>query len=171
MSADEPLPARAGSATSEQATHVVTCFVMRRDHGVDEVLIVRRSDRVRTYRGRWAGVSGYVEPGVTPEKQAYVELWEEAHLAPADVMLLRAGAPLPVQDAEQSLSWVVHPFLFLIEAPARIQIDWEAHESRWVAPGDIAGLQTVPGLASALARVYPPDGADAGAEPPHEPDV
>lgn len=171
MSPNETPATASGGDTSEQVTHVVTCFVMRRDRGRDEVLVVRRSDRVRTYRGRWAGVSGYVEPGVTPEAQAYVELREEVHLTPPDTRLLRAGVPLPVQDAAEGLSWVVHPFLFLATAPEQVQIDWEAHESRWVAPGDIAGLQTVPGLASALARVYPPDGADAGAEPPHEPDV
>jgi 8-oxo-dGTP diphosphatase len=164
MSPDETPPAPSGGAMSERATQVVTCFVLRRDRGQDEVLIVRRSDRVRTYRGRWAGVSGYVEPGVTPEAQAYIELREEARLAPADVKLLRAGAPLPVQDAEQGLSWVVYPFLFLTSVPERIHTDWEAHESRWVAPAEIPGLPTVPGLAAALAQVYALDDAGRGAD-------
>ena len=36
-------------------THVVTCFLVRTgSRGHDEVLILRRSGRVRTYRGRWA---------------------------------------------------------------------------------------------------------------------
>ena len=42
-------------------THVVTCFLLRRTRDGDEILLVRRSQRVRTYRGSWASVSGYVE--------------------------------------------------------------------------------------------------------------
>ena len=36
---------------------VVTCFLR---HGT-EMLLVRRSDAVSSYRGRWGGVSGYAE--------------------------------------------------------------------------------------------------------------
>jgi 8-oxo-dGTP diphosphatase len=146
-------------------THVVTCFVLRRDRGRDEVLVVRRSERVRTYRGRWAGVSGYVEPGVTAQAQAYVELREETRLAPADLTLLQVGTPLPVRDDEGGLSWVVHPFLFLVAAPERIQTDWEAREMQWVVPGEIERLETVPGLAEAFARVYPPHAQRSDATP------
>ncbi len=142
-----------------EATHVVTCFVSRRDRGRDELLLVRRSDRVRTYRGHWAGISGYVEPGVTSHEQAYVELREETGLGREDVTLLRTGTPLPVRDAAEGLSWVVHPFLFLVTNPERIKTDWEASEMRWVAPSEIASLETVPGLREALARVYPPEGS------------
>lgn len=146
------------------ATHVVTCFILRNDRGRDEVLLVRRSDHVRTYRGRWAGVSGYVEPGVSPHDQAYVELREETQLSPEDVRLLAEGAPLPVIDKAQGLSWVVHPFLFQIGAPEHIQTDWEAQATQWMAPGEVANLATVPGLADALALVYPVGGARSGRE-------
>jgi 8-oxo-dGTP diphosphatase len=152
---------RPGASTDGDAraepTPVVTCFVVRRDRGIDELLLVRRSERVRTYRGRWAGVSGYIEPGVTPLEQAYVELREEARLAETDLALVRTGTPLPVHDAAAGLEWVVHPFLFLVMAPERIEIDWEAQEMRWVAPDEVPKLETVPGLVEALARVYPPD--------------
>lgn len=146
-------------------THVVTCFVLRRDRGFDELLLVRRSERVRTYRGRWAGVSGYVEPGATPLEQAYVELREEARLVETDLALLRVGTPLPVHDAAAGLEWVVHPFLFLVAAPERIQTDWEAQDMRWVAPDEVARLETVPGLVEALARVYPPDAQQSNSAP------
>jgi 8-oxo-dGTP pyrophosphatase MutT (NUDIX family) len=146
-------------------THVVTCFVLRRDRGLDELLLVRRSERVRTYRGRWAGVSGYVEPGATPLEQAYVELREETRLAKTDLTLLRVGAPLPVHDAAAGVGWMVHPFLFLVTAPERIQTDWEAQDMRWVAPDVVAKLETVPGLVEALARVYPPDARQSTSAP------
>lgn len=137
-------------------THVVTCFLLRRDRGHDAVLLARRSDRVRTYRGAWAAISGYVEPGVAPLEQAYQEIREETGLQREDVTLLRTGAPLAFRDADIAQDWVVHPFLFLALRPDVAQHDWEAHEFAWTAPEALASLHTVPQLAEALARVYPP---------------
>lgn len=136
-------------------THVVTCFLLRRTPGGDEILLVRRSQRVRTYRGSWAGVSGYVEPGVTPLDQAYTEVSEEAGLDRAAVHLMRAGEPVSVHDAGLAQNWVVHPFLFALAPGAKPRTDWEATEHRWVYPSEIERFRTVPGLAEALARVYP----------------
>lgn len=143
-------------SNTQGPTHVVTTFLLRRDAGRDEMLLVRRSPRVRTYRGAWAGISGYVEPGVTPLEQAYTELREETGLERGDLTLLRAGEPIAVDDAKSGLSWVVHPFLFALNNTAQIRTDWEATEHRWISPADIAGYETVPKLAEALAAVYPP---------------
>ncbi|HEX6818483.1 MAG TPA: NUDIX domain-containing protein [Ktedonobacterales bacterium] len=153
-----PIPGHATpSISSGQPTHVVTAFLLRADRGKAEILLVRRSERVRTYRGAWAGVSGYLEPGVTPLEQAYTELREEVALPAEAVQLLREGEPLDVRDEAQGLAWVVHPFLFALPQPDRIHTDWEASEHRWVTPDELARLPTVPMLAEALARVYPED--------------
>lgn len=139
-----------------EPTHVVTCFLLRQDHGGDLVLLARRSDRVRTYRGAWGAISGYVEPSVSPLEQAYQEISEETGLARVDVALLREGEPLPFRDEAIEQDWVVHPFLFQALRPDAAQRDWEAHEFAWTPPTAVAGLTTVPKLAEALARVYPP---------------
>jgi 8-oxo-dGTP diphosphatase len=126
------------------------------------VLLVKRSERVRTYRGAWAGVSGYLEPGVTPLEQAYTEIREETGLGRDAVRLLNEGKPLPVEDRAQGLSWVVHPFLFALDDPAALRTDWEATDHTWVRPDDLASYATVPMLTEAFAHVYPPPGsADA----------
>ena len=145
-------------------THVVTCFVLRRDRGCDELLLVRRSERVGSYQGAWAGVSGFVEPGVTPLDQAYTELREEASLERADLRLLRAGAPVAVDDAALGRHWVVHPFLFAVADPDRIRTDWEATEHQWAPPDALAHLTTVPKLAETLASVYPPEPPGAASD-------
>jgi ADP-ribose pyrophosphatase YjhB (NUDIX family) len=145
----------AAAGASAEPTHVVTSFLLRSDRGRDEILLVQRSQRVRTYRGAWGGVSGYLEPGVTPLEQAYTEIAEETSLPRDTVRLLREGQPLAFRDEALAQSWVVHPFLFALDAPDRIQTDWEATTSRWVAPEEVAVLPTVPMLAVALALVYP----------------
>ncbi len=133
---------------------VVTCFLLRRSSGDDEVLLLRRSQQVGTYRGRWAGISGYIEE-TDPLTQAYTEMEEEAGLAREDVQLLRSGEPLEVVDAEAERRWIVHPFLFEVREPARIRADWEHSETRWIRPQDISHYETVPQLAETLMRVYP----------------
>lgn len=146
----------------EEATHVVTCFVLRSHEGHDEVLLAQRSQQVRTYRGAWAGISGYVEPGVEPVEQAYTELQEEAGLAREDVELRRTGKPVAFRDEAIAQSWVVHPFLFRLIRPDNLRSDWEAERFQWYPPAEVASLPTVPRLAEALAHVYPmgPDGGE-----------
>jgi len=127
---------------------VVTCFL----ESDGEILLLRRSEQVGTYQGRWAGVSGYIEK--TPDKQALVEIAEETGLDGEDIKLVRKGKPLEIEDEELGVRWVVHPFLFHINDRNKVKIDWEHKETRWIDPGDIDDYQTVPMLRETLARVY-----------------
>jgi 8-oxo-dGTP diphosphatase len=138
-----------------QQREVVTCFLLRAGPGsTDEVLILRRSGRVGTYRGRWAGVSGYVE--AEPLAQARREIAEETGLGPEQATLLKVGEPLPFTDEELDVRWVVHPFLFRVAPDASITIDWEHVEARWIRPEELSNFDTVPRLKEAFDRVYPP---------------
>ena len=127
---------------------MVTCFL----ESNGEILVPRRSERVGTYQGRWAGVSGYIEK--TPDEQALTEIREETSLGPDDVKLIKKGEPLPVEDEKLGVRWLVHPYLFQIKDRCKVRIDWEHKESKWIDPGDIDSYQTVPMLKEALARVY-----------------
>ena len=133
---------------------VVTCFLLRRAAAGDEVLLLRRSQQVGTYRGRWAGVSGYLEEA-DPLAQAYREVEEETGLMREDVTLLRTGDPLEVVDTDAGRRWIVHPFLFEVRPDAQVRVDWEHTETRWVRPEEVLAFDTVPQLAETLTRVYP----------------
>lgn len=154
MSASED-PGETNPATVKGPTHVVTCFLLRRDRETDEVLLARRSERVRTYRGAWGAISGYIEETMTPLAQAYQEIGEETGLRPTEVTLLREGEPLAFRDTSISQDWVVHPFLFLALNPDAVRLDWEAQRFSWTPPEQVSILETVPMLAEALALVYP----------------
>jgi translation initiation factor 2B subunit (eIF-2B alpha/beta/delta family) len=49
----------------------------------------------------------------------------------------------------------VFPFLFELADGIEIKTDWETAEWGWFLPKEVAGLDTVPGLESALDRVWP----------------
>lgn len=151
-------------------TSVVTSFLLRQGQDGEEILLVRRSQRVRTYQGAWAGVSGYLEAGVTPVEQAYTELREEMGLDSSSVTLVKAGTPLLVEDGAQGLHWLVHPFLFTLHSQQDLRLDWEALEMRWVRPDDLRAYYTVPMLAEALAEVYPVQDVNPAPRPPTEAD-
>ncbi|HOK28773.1 MAG TPA: DUF126 domain-containing protein [Methanomassiliicoccaceae archaeon] len=117
--------------------HVVSCFLQ-----CDEkVLMLKRSDKVGTFKGHWAAVSGYVEEDETPRQTALKEVREELNMLEPE--LVRSGQPMRVRDGD--VIWVVHPFLFQTKERS-ITIDWEHTEFRWVSPSEMAGLNTVPGL-------------------------
>lgn len=132
---------------------VVTVFLLRRGPGGDRVLLLRRSGAVGTYRGRWAGVSGYLEDD--PLRQAMREVAEETGLGEEDVRLVRAGAPVYAPDPRLGRLWVVYPFLMEVRQGAQIRLDWEHVAARWVRPASVFLYPTVPRLPEALSAVYP----------------
>jgi 8-oxo-dGTP pyrophosphatase MutT (NUDIX family) len=134
------------SEQERPAKHVVTCFLLYDD----KVLILKRSDKVRTHKNKWAGVSGYIEPGETPEVTAMKEIREETGLSDDDVELVRTGEPLHVQD--DTTVWVVHPYLFKTRT-MNITIDWEHTEYRWILPEELQNFDFVVFLDHALSAV------------------
>ena len=134
------------SDSDPPAQHVVTCFLLYNER----ILILKRSDKVRTHKGKWAGVSGYIEPGETPEETAVKEIREETGLQEDDVELVRKGEPIHVQDG--SHVWVVHPYLFRTETD-KIIIDWEHTEYCWISPDELKDFDFVVFLDHTLQAV------------------
>ena len=130
--------------TALKQKKVVTSFI--RHQG--KILLLRRSEKVGSYKGRWAGVSGYLEES-SPLAQALKELYEETGLTESQVELVKSGRPLEVPDRELGICWLVHPFLFETAVPEKIRLDWEHVEMQWVEPVLLQQLPTVPKLAEA----------------------
>jgi 8-oxo-dGTP pyrophosphatase MutT (NUDIX family) len=129
----------------EGPIHVVTCFLRRGD----KVLILKRSRDVKTNKERWAGVSGYVEPGEEPLDTAYKEMVEEVSARPDQVRLVREVEGLTFVDQEHQTIWVVHPFLF-DDIDVDVTIDWEHTEYAWIEPDELEAYDTVASLRETL---------------------
>lgn len=130
-----------------EPTHVVTCFL--RNEG--EILLLRRSEKVGTYRGKWGGVAGHVEEN--PDESARTEIEEETGLLSA-CTLVRAGESFEFEDREVGTRWVVHPYLFDCER-RRVETDWETTEFEWVHPTELLRREEVPELWTSYERVAP----------------
>ena len=136
--------------SSPRPTPVVTNFLLRTDGPETRLLVVRRSGRVGSYNTRWAGISGFIEQGVSPEEQACTEIREETGLQRSQVRFLKRGAVVEHIDQEVGRHWLVHPFLVEVLEPEAIKLDWEAEEMRWIAPAELGSYETVPKLREAF---------------------
>ena len=130
---------------------VVTSFLLYNSL----ILILKRSSHVKTMKGRWAGVSGYIEGEEDPLDRALKEISEEVGLEKESLILIKRGEPVDSLDTiRKDVVWVVTPFLFRVNSP-QIQIDWEHEDYRWVSVDEIKDFETIPGLTKTLKRVLP----------------
>ena len=127
--------------------NVVTSFL---EHD-GKILILRRSDKVRTMKHKWAGISGYIESNETPLERALEEIEEEVGIKREDVKLTKAAEPLHVPDRELGILWVVHPHLFKTTS-TNVRLDWEHDQYKWIEPEEIANYDTVLMLKETLFR-------------------
>ncbi|MCP4601308.1 MAG: NUDIX pyrophosphatase [Proteobacteria bacterium] len=127
---------------------VVTGFLTKNQ----KILLLRRSSKVGTYKGQWAGVSGYIEVDEA-EQQAWTELDEELGIKPENAKLEVAGDPLEIADNPSGRIWLVHPFRFSLADNVEPRLDWEHVEMRWISPKQMREMETVPGLWEAWSKV------------------
>lgn len=127
---------------------VVTCLLLHEGR----LLLLKRSDRVSTYQGRWAGVSGYVEEGDELLERAYTEIHEETGLTREQVALERRASPVEFYDPEEGRRWRVHPFLFRA-LTSEVTIDWEHDDYAWITPAELDRYPTVPKLRETVHRL------------------
>jgi translation initiation factor 2B subunit (eIF-2B alpha/beta/delta family) len=147
-----------------EETHVVTVFLRHRG----DVLLLRRSDEVGSYAGRWGTVAGHVESedSAADEERAdgpaerdadaaaRREIREETGIDPDAVSLVRRGEAFAVADADLGTRWVVHPFLF--DCPTRkVTTNRESAEYDWASPTELLGRDTVPELWRSYRAVAP----------------
>jgi 8-oxo-dGTP diphosphatase len=153
----EPVRVDGAAGTVEvngvQEIRVVTSILERPD---GRILLLRRSERVGSFRGRWAGVSGYLEEA-TAEAQAYKEIREETGIDATGLALVARGRKVFARDGDRV--FVVHPFRFRVRG-SDVQLDWEHTESAWVDPAELSRRDVVPKLERVWRNVSRPE--DAG---------
>ena len=131
---------------------VVTCLLINEEA---ELLILKRSDKVKTYRGLWGGVAGYVEPGEEPYETALKEIQEEVGIEKDHIVLIDQGDTVNFTDIYEGnkYEWTIYPFVFKIRKNQKIQIDWEHLEYLWITPSEITRYDTVPHLKQTVSEL------------------
>lgn len=135
--------------SSSSRIDVVTAFLLNEN---DRILLLQRSQSVKTYKGRWAAVSGYLET-CDPLLQAEREIREETGLTEKTTLCIK-GRPVVVDDRENHNFWRVHPFRFRYSGVnSSITLNREHEDHKWISPNELPNYETVPKLPDAWRRV------------------
>ena len=132
--------------------NVVTVLLINDE---EKILILKRSNKVRTYKGLWGGVAGYIEENEKPYETALKEIKEEVGLENEDVKFLKKFDPISFTDIyeKKRYDWKIFSFLFKIKEKRKIKIDWEHSEYRWIAPSEIKKFDTVPHFKDIVSKL------------------
>ena len=127
-------------------TNIVTSFIKNDD----KILILKRSDKVKSMKCLWAGISGIIENDETPLTRAKIEIFEEAGIHEEQIELLKAIQQIKISSLQyKNHEWNIFPFLFKAKNP-EIKLNWENSEFKWIEPNKIKNYKTVPDLEKIL---------------------
>ena len=131
---------------------VVTCLLENKG----EILILRRSDEVGTYKELWGGIAGFVEEGEEPYETALKEIKEEVGIEKEYLLSIKKEDAVKFIDlyGDKLYDWEVYPFLFHIKDRDKIQLDWEHTEFRWIKPSELKKYDTVPRFKEIVSKIF-----------------
>jgi len=129
-----------------RSTRIVTSFI--KDD--DRFLLLKRSDKVKTMKGLWAGVSGIIEGDEEPLKRAKIEIFEELGITEDKIKFLKSSVEMKINSPQyENHEWEIFPFLFEVKNP-NIKLNWENSEYRWITKNEIKNYETVPSIEKVL---------------------
>ncbi len=129
-----------------RSTRIVTSFI--KDN--DRFLLLKRSDKVKTMKGLWAGVSGIIERDEEPLTRAKIEIFEELGINENKIKFLKSSLEMKVHSPQyENHEWEIFPFLFEVKNPI-IKLNWENSEYRWITINEIKNYETVPSIEKVL---------------------
>jgi len=129
-----------------RSTKIVTSFI--KDNS--KLLILKRSDKVKSMKGLWAGISGIIENNEEPLSRAKIEIFEEAGITEEKITLVKAAEEMRVNSPQyKNHEWEIFPFLFEATNPT-VKLNWENSDFKWIDFEELETYETVPSLQKVL---------------------
>ena len=125
-----------------RSTRIVTSFIKNSN----KILILKRSNKVRSMKGLWAGVSGIIENNEKPLDRAKIEIFEEIGIKENKIKLIKNVEKVIISSPQyENHEWEVFSFLFETK-DVKIKLNWENSEFKWIQSDEIKNYETVPNL-------------------------
>lgn len=135
--------------SSSDKAPVLTCLVEYND----KILLLKRSDKVRTYQGLWNTVVGYLDEIRPLEEKAREELQEELGITADLIQKIKLGEPYELNDKNINKTWIIFPVLAELNKEPVIKLNWEHTEYKWIDPADLKKFDIVPNFEETWGRV------------------
>jgi len=129
-----------------RSTKIVTSFITSNE----KFLLLKRSEKVKSMKGLWAGISGIIEKNEEPLQRAKIEIFEELGIKEDQIKLLKTAERMRVVSPQyKNHEWEIFPFLFEVKNP-EIKLNWENSEYKWISADELNNYKTVPNLEKVL---------------------
>ena len=125
-----------------RSTRIITAFIKNNN----KILILKRSDKVRSMKGLWSGISGIIENNEIPINRAKIEIFEEVGIKENKINLVKSIEKIKITSPQyENHEWEVFPFLFETKE-SKIKLNWENSEHKWINVNELKNYETVPSL-------------------------
>ena len=132
-----------------RSTRIITAFIKNNN----KILILKRSNKVRTMKGLWSGVSGIIENNEKPVDRARIEIFEEIGMGKGEVNLVKKMEKIEISSPQyKNHQWEVFSFLFETEKSG-VKLNWENSEFKWIKIDELKNYETVPSLNKILINL------------------
>ncbi len=129
-----------------RSTKIVTSFITSNE----KFLLLKRSEKVKSMKSLWAGISGIIEKNEEPLQRAKIEIFEELGIKEEQIKLLKTAEQMRVISPQyKNHEWEIFPFLFEANNP-EIKLNWENSEYKWISADELNNYKTVPNLEKVL---------------------
>ena len=132
-----------------RSTRIITAFIKNNN----KILILKRSDKVRSMKGLWSGISGIIENNEIPINRAKIEIFEEVGIKKSEINLVKRIEKIKIISPQyENHEWEVFPFLFETNNE-NVELNWENSEFKWIDLDELKNYETVPNLEKILINL------------------
>lgn len=135
--------------SSSKIAPVITVFVV----ASGSLLILKRSDEVGNYKGKWNAISGYLDELRPIREKVLEELHEEVGIDLQMIESLEFGEVYELPDEDIDKTWIIQPVLVGLNTKPDLKIDWEHTEYKWINPEDLVKHDCISGLDLSFKKI------------------
>jgi len=128
--------------TNSNKAAVLTCFLKYKD----KILLLKRSQKVGDYKGKWHGIGGYYDELKPLEEIVKKEIKEELGIGSKNIRSFKIAKTYRFKDKKINKTWFVHPVLIELKNKPKIKLDWEHQKYQWIKPEELKKFDFVPNL-------------------------
>lgn len=138
--------------SNSRVAPVIIIFVMVGE----ELLILKRSQKVIAYKGEWSGSAGFLDDLKPIEKKALEELTDELGIEEKELKKLIVEIKVcdyyGFKDKKTKRIWIKTPVLVKLAKKPEITLNWEHDDFDWIKKEQLSQFDTVVDLENALER-------------------
>jgi 8-oxo-dGTP pyrophosphatase MutT (NUDIX family) len=125
---------------------VITCVL----NFQNKFLLLKRSDKVSAYRGKWNIIAGYLDDFRPFKEKVLEEIFEETGVEKNNILEMEIGEPVEIFDPEINKTWLSHSSIVTLKREPVIKLDWEHTEFAWIKPEEIEKYDIASGVKERL---------------------